>query len=124
MTDTFKLLRRLYFKYLQNKIVKIYFKLSPIMDMTVLNLNYICGRTLLTSGSNQRLTNNLSDFFIRLLHNSTLVGNQRIFNSAQKFKRLNQQSLLSNLVHNVPSYSLNTIMKLSEVLHTSMTNYR
>ena len=61
------------------------------MDMTMLNLNYICGRTLLTSGSNRDLTNHISSFVMRLLHNSNLVGNQRIFNTAQKFKRLNQQ---------------------------------
>ena len=100
------------------------FKVSPWMDLTALNLNYICGRTLLTSASNLALAHHVSDFALRLLHNSTLVGSQRIFNSAQKFKRLNQQSQVSTSVHNVPSYSLNTIMKLSEVLYNSMVLYR
>ncbi len=101
-----------------------YLKVSPWMDMTALNLNYICGRTLLTSASNLALAHHVSDFALRLLHNSTLVGSQRIFNTAQKFKRLNQQSQVSAAVHNVPSYSLNTIMKLSEVLYNSMVLYR
>jgi hypothetical protein len=64
------------------------------MDNTHVNLNYICGRTLLSAGSNPRLTNTLTDFFLRLLKNSTLVANQQLFNTARKFKRLNQVSML------------------------------
>jgi hypothetical protein len=69
------------------------------MDLTNLNLNYICGRTLFSAGSNPRLTTTLSDFFLRLLRNSTYVNNQRLFNSGQKFKRLHQQSLVSTYVN-------------------------
>jgi hypothetical protein len=64
------------------------------MDMTAMNLNYICARTLLTTGSNLRLTTTLSDFNLRLLRNLTHVADQKLYNSAQKFKRLHQQSLV------------------------------
>ena len=94
------------------------------MDLTHVNLNFICGRTLFSAGSNPGLTNTLTDFFLRLLRNSTLVGNQRLFNTAKKFKRLNQQSTMPNTVHNVPAYALPTITDLSRVLHTSMESYR
>ena len=99
-------------------------QLMPLIDTTHVNLNYICGRTLLSAGSNSRLTNTLTDFFLRLLKNSTLVGDQRVFNTVQKFKRLNQQSVLPNEIHNVPAYSLKTISNLAEVLYSSMLNYR
>jgi hypothetical protein len=99
-------------------------KVSPWMDMTAINLYYICSRTLLTSGSNRDLTNHISNFSVRILHDLNLVGSQRIFNTAQKFKRLNQQIQISRQVHNVPSYTLNTIMQLSEVLYNSMILYR
>jgi len=116
---------KIFYCYIEKSTLGFFhFKVSPWMDMTALNLNYVCGRTLLTSASNQALVHQVTDFSLRLLHNSSYVGSQRIFNAAQKFKRLNQQSQFSSSVHNVPSYSLNTIMKLSTVLYNSMLLYR
>jgi|688.fasta_scaffold1993289_1 hypothetical protein len=95
------------------------------MDITYLNLNYICGRTVLSSGSNPGLVHDISNFVLRLLNDFDLTGkNQRLFTASQKFKRLDQLTQLGATVHNVPNYSLNIIKDLSAVLYNSMSQYR
>ena len=92
-------------------------------DTTLVNLNYVCARTLLNKQRNPKLVDNISTFMLGYVYNDTIVNKRETFLAAQKFKKLLELNSVSN-VHNVPSYSVDTISDLASIMHSSMLDYK
>ena len=92
-------------------------------DVTSINLNYVCARTVLNSRKNAPLVQDISTYMLGFVYNDTIVKNREAFIAAQKYNRLLDLNSLKN-VHNVPSYSVDTIAKLSSILFDKMTIYK
>ena len=92
-------------------------------DSTFINLNYVCARTLQSGGSNLRLATDMANFTLNFAFDSADVQDRESYMAAQKFKRIIQAAESPN-IHNVPSYSINTVSELAGVMVDRMTQYR
>ena len=92
-------------------------------DTTLVNLNYVCARTLLNKQRNPKLVDNISTFMLGYVYNDTIVNKRETFLAGQKFKQLLELNSVSN-VHNVPSYSVDTVSELANIMHSNMLNYK
>ena len=94
-------------------------------DITSVNLNYVCARTVMNtrSNSNARLVDDMSNFMLGFVYNDTIINNRGTFLAVQKFKKLKEMNSINN-VHNIPSYTIGTISQLAEVMHQSIGDYK
>ena len=97
--------------------------LSNWFDFTHLNLMYVCARTIQGSKQNPLLVGQIANFTLDYTFNSSLVQNQKAYTTARKFKRIQELEVARN-VHNVPSYSVDQVKDLAEVMHQRMQDYR
>ena len=92
-------------------------------DTTLTNLNYVCARTVLNTQQNAPLVNDISTFMLGFVYNDTIVKNQETFLAVQKYKRILELNQLGK-VHNVPSYSVDTISGLAKIMYDRMSLYK
>ena len=97
--------------------------LAAWFDFTHLNLMYVCARTIQGSTRNPSLVGQIANFTLDYTFFSSLVQNQRAYSTARKFKRIQELQAAEN-VHNVPSYSVEQVKELAEVMHSRMQDYR
>ena len=57
-------------------------------DRTLLNLIYVCSRTLLSKEINTNLALSIANYTLDLHSNREVIGDVRIFAAAQKFKKV------------------------------------
>lgn len=89
-------------------------------DQTLVNLMYVCALTVLPS--NTRLSSDVANFSLDFHHDKEVVNDLKTFVTAQKFKRVQEQS--QNIqAHNIPAYGLGTIKELAEVLYEYLHLY-
>jgi hypothetical protein len=100
------------------------FDISDWYDVTSVNLNYVCARTVMDTRMNAPLVDDISNFMLGFVYNDTIINNRATFLAVQKFKRLQQLNAQNGVVHNVPTYSVATISSLASVMHTKMHDYR
>ena len=93
-------------------------------DTTLVNLHYVCARSVLESKLNRPLVDDISTFMLGFVYNRTVVNNQETFIAAQKYRRLLDLNSAGSKVHNVPTYSEDTISSLAGIMHDSMTDYK
>ena len=93
-------------------------------DTTLVNLHYVCARSILESKLNRALVDDISSFMLGFVYNRTIVNNPETFIAAQKYRRLLELNSVGNRVHNVPTYSEATVSSLASIMHTSMTDYK
>ena len=96
---------------------------SDWYDQTSINLQYVCAMTVLKTLKNAPLVNDMSHYMLNFVYNSSTVGKQSTFIAAQKFNRILELNQLS-AVHNVPTYSIETVSSLANLMHDRMTNYK
>jgi len=97
--------------------------LTSWFDSTFINLNYVCARTVQSGGTNLRLATDMANFTLNFALNSEDVQDRETYMAAQKFKRIMQAAESPN-IHNVPSYSINTVSELAGVMVDRMSQYR
>ena len=90
-------------------------------DATLINLLFVCAKTVLESKINPSLVEDISTFTLGFVYNRTIVNNQETFIAAQKYKKLNSTG---SKVHNVPPYSEGTSSGLTSIMYSSMTDYK
>ncbi len=95
---------------------------SRWFDFIGSNINYVCARTIYDT--NPELSASISKFQALRLQDKDLVDNLRLYMTGQKFKRIVEQYNAGTDVYNVPTYTLNTVKELAEVMYDKLSRYR
>ena len=72
-------------------------------DKTLVNLIYVCARTVLSKENNIELALSMANYILDLHNNKDVIGDVRIFIAAQKFKKI-QELGQQRQAHNVSTY--------------------
>ena len=91
-------------------------------DSTSVNLMYVAARTMLPQETYLPLALDIANFTLDLHSSKEVIGNQRTYVAAQKFKKLQELGQLKQ-AHNVPWYSLDKISQLSEIMFNRFNLY-
>ena len=97
--------------------------ISDWFDVTAINVQYVYARSLFKSGKNKELVNSIAKFMLEFVYNSPVVTKPKIYYAAQKFLHLLELNGKIK-IHNVPSFSMDTISQFSDVMYQSMNKYR
>ncbi len=106
-----------------SKVEETGMDVSSWFDVTNINLMYVCAMTVLKTKKNSKLVDDISNFMLNYVYNSTIVGKQSTFIAAQKFNRILDLNKVS-YVHNVPAYSVDTVSALARILYDRMIAYQ
>ena len=90
-----------------------------------MNLIYVCAASVQPDFNSLAL--NISGFNLDFYSDRDVIGDLRVFASAQKFQRVQKlaqaEASTMAIVHNVPEYDLNAIQDLTDVMHDSLAEY-
>ncbi len=89
-------------------------------DPILINLMYVSSATI--QPNNNELAAKISTFNLDYHSNRDVVNDLRAFASAQKFSKILELTKLNN-AHGVPSYTLQTIKDLSEIMYQKLRLY-
>ena len=89
-------------------------------DLTLINILYVCAATV--QPENNQLAMDIADHNLDLYSNKEVIGDLRSFLGSKKFNKIINIGQIVH-AHIVPTYDLQTIKDLSQVMYDRLTLY-